>query len=82
MAGVQLSARVCVRVHVRACVRACACVRVRVRALLAGKGAEDRGRGGEMSRAFLCRSPPNLQEAKLEKPPNNSLSKTHATRSL
>ena len=77
--------RVCARVRVRVRVRVRPCMRrharacVRVRASRAGP-TYPRGRARAWTIYGSC--PPNLQEAKLEKPRNNPLSKPHATRSL
>lgn len=66
----RLSSRawVCTRVYAYACtrVRACVCVRP-----CACGWASARGRGGGCVHARICRSPPNLREAKLEKVRNN-----------
>ena len=51
----------CTRVYACVCVRPCAC-----------GWASARGRGGVCVHARICRSPPNLREAKLEKVGNNN----------
>ena len=63
------------RARVCACVYAYACTRVRARVCVrpcAGRWASARGRGGVCVHARICRSPPNLREAKLEKVRNNN----------
>mgnify|MGYP007107840711 CR=1 FL=1 len=58
--------RACMRMRVRVCVRVCACGR-------AHAGGRPRGDGGGgCVHARICRSPPNLREAKLEKVGNNN----------